>query len=276
MSVRERDAEPDDRQRDDEDDGVERPVRGPRDVHADQHAGEHDERELGVQRAVRPAVEVRGHRDARGDEHGERDERPVGEAPGHRSHLRRAARDGNDGGDEDELAADEEGHGELVQVADGRHPKRRPIRPAALRGSTPYSCLNFFASPLSASARTSSSREEPILQADLSIWRSAVSCSAPVMPPVLGSLRGLHGSAIVTSFGATDLCSAAYAGIASSENAASVTSTRRRPRTTASPPNSVSTRTASSAHAAAAMNASLNASVTAATKVSSARSAILS
>src|SRR4051794_6476634 len=57
-SLGEVDAEPDDRQRHEEDRAVEHVPGGAADVDADEQRRERDERELDVQRAVRPAVGV--------------------------------------------------------------------------------------------------------------------------------------------------------------------------------------------------------------------------
>jgi hypothetical protein len=70
--------------------------------------------------------------------------------------------------------------------------------------------LKRFASSLSASASTSSSREEPSLQAVLSSSLRTCSCRKPVTPPVFGSSRlAVQGSRIAGGVGAIALCSAA-------------------------------------------------------------------
>src|SRR3954451_21438058 len=79
-SVRDRDAEPDARERYEEDRALERAGLRPARVPGDENAREHDHPELDPQRALVPVAVVAGHRRAGGDEHRERDQRALPEA----------------------------------------------------------------------------------------------------------------------------------------------------------------------------------------------------
>jgi len=128
--VGEREAEPDDRERDDEDDAFDRVAARAAEVPQDQGPRDDDEPEFDVQRRGAPEAVVTGKRAARGDQHRERRQGGPAEAAGDRAQLLAvgAAQRGDDRDRQDELAADEQRHREHVQPADGEPPGAHAVR----------------------------------------------------------------------------------------------------------------------------------------------------